>query len=139
MAPLLVSTSTPTRCLFLVFDFSLHFPIHLSTRTVSQSIILFLFLSPSLLSPSPPFSLLPSSPTPPPIQTKSIDDKPLTHSLTQSINKVHTKKLQDQTPQYKIRKRPLMTMCEFLRVRWVGLHTKGGGEDELTDCGAEAG
>ena len=37
------------------------------------------------------------------------------------INKIHTKKLQDQTPQHKVRKGAFGTLTEFFIVGWVGL------------------
>lgn len=48
--------------------------------------------------------------------------------------------MQYQTPEYEIRKRPLMANSRKLRlILRIRLYTKAGREDELPDRGAEAG
>ena len=56
-----------------------------------------------------------------------------------SIDKIHAKEMQDQTPQHEIRKGSLMAVTEFLGVLRVRLDAEGGCQDELADCGGETG
>lgn len=49
--------------------------------------------------------------------------------------------MQQQTPAHEIGKGAFVAeaLWEFFGVCGVGLDAQGGGEDELTDCGGEAG
>lgn len=100
--PSLALTSTPISS----FLYSLPVLSALPTRLFIQS-------TPTRMQP------LPSSPNP----TRSIDPTPIPSSLFHLVDKIHTEKLQNQTPQHEIRKRPLMTVCKLLRVRRVCLHS----------------
>lgn len=73
----------------------------------------------------------------------SLSSQTLVHRQTRRralVDEIHAEEMQQQAPEHKVRKRPLMTdALELLLVLRVRLDAQTGREHELADRGAEAG